>query len=91
MTALLSAAVYPEAGADINLTITGADLAATYAEGVTGTVVTQTVPAQPAEAATLAVSADIEGLLDWFDAASANSTASSVEIAFSNITYVDST
>ena len=84
------AAVYPEAGADINLTITGADLAATYTEGVTGTVVTQTVPAQPAEAATLAVSADIEGLLDWFDAASANSsTASSVAIAFSNITYVD--
>ena len=52
MTSVIAPALYAEAGADINLTITGADLAATYAEGVTGTVVTQTVPAQPAEAAT---------------------------------------
>ena len=80
----------PEAGADITVTITDADLEATYTEGVTGTVVTQTVPAQAAEAATLAIPASIEALLDWYDLAAANtSTASAIEIDFTTVNYVD--
>jgi hypothetical protein len=77
--------IFAEAGASITVTVTGNDLAATYTEGVTGTIVTQTVPSQDAEAATLAVPAGIESLLDWYDAAAAITTTAS----FETVSYVD--
>ena len=82
------AAVYPEAGATVALTVTGADLAGTWTEGATPTVATETVPQQAAVSATFVVSSQIESLLDWYDAANAATTpAASINIEFSDITF----
>ena len=82
------AAVYPEAGATVALTVTGADIAGTWTEGATPTVATETVPQQAAVSATFVVSSQIESLLDWYDAANAATTpAASINIEFSDITY----
>ena len=86
------AAVYPEAGATINLTVTGAGLAGTWTEGATATRETETVLVQPAVTPTFAVSGGIAALLDWFEAADDATTPSgSINVEFSDITFYERT
>ena len=82
------AAVYPEAGGTVALTVTGANLSGTWTEGATPTVDTETVLGQPNVSPTFVIASDIEALLDWYEAADAATTPSaSINVEFSDITF----
>ena len=67
--------VYPLAAATISVTLSTNSFTGTYTEGATGTAGSETVSGTDAKLPVLA-QADIRSLLDWYNAAVANSSSS---------------
>ena len=71
--------VYPLAAATISVTLSTNSFTGTYTEGATGTAGSETVSGTDAKLPVLA-NADIRSLLDWYNAAAANSSSSANSI-----------